>query len=89
MKIKDKNKLKKYPTPVATLKNRNNDEIIFLDEFARRSRSVSNLATRHYIHSMSFDIVEKGDIYHAYDFGGYQHIRRKKIKGGYKTHDDE
>ena len=89
MIYKSKDKLCEYPTSIATLKNISDNNIIFLDEFTQRNyRSLSNLSTHHYIHSMSFDIVEKGDIYYGYD-SGYQHIKRKMIKGSYKDYDYE
>lgn len=89
MRYRSKDKLGEYPISIATLKNISDNNITFLDEFAQRNyRSLSNLSTHRYIHSMSFDIVEKGDIYYGYD-SGYQHIKRKMIKGSYKDYDYE
>lgn len=42
-------------------------------------RSLDHLATRHYIHSMSLDFIEKEEICYVYD-SSYQVIKRKRIK---------
>ncbi len=85
MRYKSKDKLCEYPISITTLKNISNNNIISLDEFTQRSY---NLSTHYHIHSMSFDIVEKGDMYYIYDYK-YQHIKRKMIKGSYKDYDYE
>lgn len=79
--IIENDSIKGHLSKINTLESISDYYSIYVDlkEKCKDPIDLNRLATKHYIHSMSLDFIEREEICYVYD-SSYQVIKRKRIK---------